>query len=154
MPTAQDMHILNSSEFADAFKTYLSLPATLDPPLEESLRHVLDNPGSLVRPRMIFRLATAYGIEEMPARELAIALEYFHTASLVFDDLPSMDNAQERRGVPCVHFAFGEAARFLLPSASSIARMRSCGVPSPVARLRCSPAPRPTSSSASAWTAC
>ena len=47
------------------------------------------------------------------AKDLAIALEYFHTASLLFDDLPCMDNASERRGVPCVHLAFGEAGAIL-----------------------------------------
>jgi geranylgeranyl diphosphate synthase type II len=39
----------------------------------------------------------------------ALALEYFHTASLIFDDLPCMDNALERPGAPCVHVAFGES---------------------------------------------
>jgi len=99
--------------FADVFKTFLPLPTALDPPFEEALRHVLDNPGSLVRPRMVFQVAAAYGLEEAAAKNLAIALEYFHTASLVFDDLPCMDNAHERRGVPCVHFAFGEAGAIL-----------------------------------------
>jgi geranylgeranyl pyrophosphate synthase len=89
------------------------MPATLDVPFEEALLHVLDNPGSLVRPTMVFQVAMAYGQDEAGAKDLAIALEYFHTASLVFDDLPCMDNAMERRGVPCVHFAFGEAGAIL-----------------------------------------
>ena len=113
MPAAQCMNTVNTTLFADDFKTFLPLPMALDPPLEEALRHVLDNPGSLVRPRMVYQVATAYGLEEAAARNLAIALEYFHTASLVFDDLPCMDNACERRGVPCVHFAFGEAGAIL-----------------------------------------
>lgn len=113
MPAAQSMNTVNTTLFADDFKTFLPLPMALDPPLEEALRHVLDNPGSLVRPRMVYQVATAYGLGEAAARNLAIALEYFHTASLVFDDLPCMDNADERRGVPCVHFAFGEAGAIL-----------------------------------------
>jgi geranylgeranyl pyrophosphate synthase len=40
-------------------------------------------------------------------------MEYFHTASLVFDDLPSMDNADRRRGATCVHHSFGEGAAIL-----------------------------------------
>jgi len=107
------MDTLNTTQFADAFKTLLPLPLALDQPFEEALRHVLDNPGSLVRPRMVYQVATAYGMDADAARDLAIALEYFHTASLVFDDLPCMDNALERRGVPCVHFAFGEAGAIL-----------------------------------------
>jgi len=107
------MNPLTTMPFADAFRTSLPLPAVLDPHLEEALRHVLDNPGSLLRPRMVFHVATAYGLDATPARELAIALEYFHTASLLFDDLPCMDNASERRGVPCVHLAFGDAGAIL-----------------------------------------
>jgi geranylgeranyl pyrophosphate synthase len=62
---------------------------------------------------MVFQAATAYGMDSAHAKDLAIALEYFHTASLLFDDLPCMDNASERRGVPCVHLAYGEAGAIL-----------------------------------------
>ena len=99
--------------FVEAFSSSLPLPAALDPHFEEALRHVLDNPGSLVRPRMVFQVATAYGLDHASAQDLAIALEYFHTASLLFDDLPCMDDASHRRGVPCVHLAFGEAGAIL-----------------------------------------
>lgn len=109
----QSMEAVSTKLFADAFSKGLPLPATLDPHFEEALRHVLDNPGNLIRPRMIFQVATAYGLHADQAKDLAIALEYFHTASLVFDDLPSMDNATERRGVPCVHLAYGEAGAIL-----------------------------------------
>ena len=113
MTLAASRETLNTTPFADTFRTSLPLPAVLDPPFEEALRNVLDNPGSLVRPQMVFQVATAYGLDEAAAKDLAIALEYFHTASLVFDDLPCMDNATERRGVPCVHFAYGEAGAIL-----------------------------------------
>ena len=98
MPSAACMNTSNATPFADAFKTGLPLPASLDPHFEEALRHVLDNPGSLVRPRMVFQVATAYGLEAASAKDLGIALEYFHTASLIFDDLPCMDNALEQIG--------------------------------------------------------
>ena len=45
--------------------------------------------------------------------ELGVALEYFHTASLIFDDLPAMDNASSRRGAPCVHAKYGESSAML-----------------------------------------
>jgi geranylgeranyl pyrophosphate synthase len=102
-----------AAPFVEEFRSFLPLPASLDEPFEEALRHVLDNPGSLVRPRLVYQVATAYGLTAPRAKDLAIALEYFHTASLVFDDLPCMDNALERRGVPCVHFAFGESGAIL-----------------------------------------
>ena len=113
MQLARDRITLETRPFADAFSASLLLPDTLDPHFEEALRHVLDNPGSLVRPRLVFQMATAYGMDAARAQDLAIALEYFHTASLLFDDLPCMDNAQERRGVPCAHLAFGQAGAIL-----------------------------------------
>jgi geranylgeranyl pyrophosphate synthase len=113
LPTPTDKTTLLTAHFADAIRTCMPIPATLDTHLEESLRHVLDNHGSLVRPRMVYQMATAYGLAAGPANDLAIALEYFHTASLLFDDLPCMDNASERRGVPCVHLAYGEAGAIL-----------------------------------------
>lgn len=45
--------------------------------------------------------------------QLAITLEYFHTASLLFDDLPSMDDATHRRGSMCVHHLYGEGPAIL-----------------------------------------
>lgn len=113
MPTAHWTNMVSTLQCAEDFRNFLPLPLSLDQPFDEALRHVLDNPGSLVRPRMVFQVATAYGLADAAARDLAIALEYFHTASLVFDDLPCMDNALERRGAPCVHFAFGEASAIL-----------------------------------------
>jgi geranylgeranyl pyrophosphate synthase len=104
---------LDTKPFADAFSAGLPLPATLDSHFEEALRRVLDNHGSLVRPVMVYQVALAYGLDGNRAKELAVALEYFHTASLLFDDLPCMDNALERRGVPCVHLAYGEAGAIL-----------------------------------------
>jgi geranylgeranyl pyrophosphate synthase len=110
---ADVMDHLDTSFLAEAFSSSLPLPALLDPNFEDALRHVLDNPGSLVRPRLVFQMGTAYCMEPAHAQELAVALEYFHTASLLFDDLPCMDNALERRGVPCTHLVYGEEGAIL-----------------------------------------
>jgi geranylgeranyl pyrophosphate synthase len=47
------------------------------------------------------------------AVRVAIALEYFHAASLLFDDLPAMDDAALRRGRPCPHRVWGEGVAIL-----------------------------------------
>jgi geranylgeranyl diphosphate synthase, type II len=106
-------HDLNADRFADLFRSSLPLPPAIESNLRGALSHVLENPGSLIRPRLIFEIATAYGIDPRSAEHLAIALEYFHSASLLFDDLPCMDNALERRGAPCTHLLFGEAEAIL-----------------------------------------
>jgi geranylgeranyl diphosphate synthase, type II len=38
----------------------------------------------------------------------AVAVEYLHCSTLIFDDLPAMDDAKERRGKPCLHLRYGE----------------------------------------------
>lgn len=113
MYSAHVMEELDTSFFAEAYSKSLSRPAMLEPNFEEALRHVLSNPGSLVRPRLVFQMARAHDVDEGAARQLAIALEYFHSASLLFDDLPCMDNAMERRGAPCTHLLFGEEGAIL-----------------------------------------
>lgn len=133
------MDSLDISLFANIFSTSLSLPDSLDRDLEGALRHVLDNPGSLVRPRLVFQMATTYGFESGPAAQMAVALEYFHTASLLFDDLPCMDNALERRGAPCTHLLYGEegsilAALALINRAYAFTWRAISGCPQPMQR--------------------
>jgi geranylgeranyl diphosphate synthase, type II len=96
-----------------AFKDGLPVSQRVESTLGGAIEYLLDHPGSMVRPRIVHRLASAYGIKEQAATDLATALEYFHTASLVFDDLPCMDNATMRRGASCVHVEYGEASAIL-----------------------------------------
>lgn len=53
---------------------------------------------------------------ETCALPLAAALEMMHAASLVLDDLPTMDDALERRGKACVHRVFPGWAVDMLPA--------------------------------------
>jgi geranylgeranyl pyrophosphate synthase len=43
------------------------------------------------------------------AMAVAVAVELIHAASLVLDDLPSMDDARRRRGRPAIHVSYGVA---------------------------------------------
>lgn len=101
------------ADLLDAFTTSMSLTTETEPHLRAALRQTLEHPGSLVRAQLVFDIASAYGIPAERGKKLAVAIEYFHTASLLFDDLPCMDDASQRRGVPCVHRSFGEAAAVL-----------------------------------------
>jgi geranylgeranyl pyrophosphate synthase len=101
------------SRLASVFGSSLPLPPALDSDLDGALRHILSNPGNLIRLKLVFRTAMAYGLSVDRAQDLAVALEYFHTASLVFDDLPCMDDASVRRGAPCVHRVYGQADAIL-----------------------------------------
>lgn len=107
------MNEMQKTRLRRAFTDYVPLPATLEPHLKEALGRVLENPGSMIRPEIVWEVAVGYGLPVASATDLAIALEYFHTASLLFDDLPAMDDALERRGTPCVHVEFGDAGAML-----------------------------------------
>lgn len=81
--------------------------------LRQTIEHILAHPGSLVRAQLAYRMQCAHGVSEDHALRVATAIEYFHTASLIFDDMPAMDNATERRGSPCAHVVFGDATATL-----------------------------------------
>ena len=96
-----------------AFKSQLRLQPGIEPHLAGAIQETLHHPGNMIRAELAFRLARTYEVSEERAVLLAIAVEYFHTASLLFDDLPSMDDAVQRRGAPCVHRSYGEGAAIL-----------------------------------------
>ena len=80
-----------------------------EPRLAAALRDLLAHPGSLARAVTAYLLGIEMGVPEQAARALACGVEYLHTASLVFDDLPSMDDARTRRGAACIHVTHGES---------------------------------------------
>lgn len=90
-------------------------PATagLEPRLRGVLHAAATRPGGLLRFRLVLALGRALELDETLAARLAAAVEFYHTASLLLDDLPCMDDATERRGRPCAHVVHGEAATIL-----------------------------------------
>jgi geranylgeranyl diphosphate synthase, type II len=80
---------------------------------QESMRYALEGGGKRVRPVICLAAAEAAGIDAVEALPAAVALELVHTFSLVHDDLPSMDDDDERRGRPSAHVAFPEGVALL-----------------------------------------
>lgn len=85
----------------------------VEPRLAAALQDLLARPGSMVRAVSCYLVGLEMGVSEKSARSLACGIEYLHTASLVFDDLPSMDDARTRRGAPCLHVTHGESVAML-----------------------------------------
>lgn len=71
-------------------------------------RHSLLAGGKRLRAVITLIAARSAGGAIEDAVDTACAVEMIHTSSLVFDDLPAMDNADLRRGRPTVHKAFSE----------------------------------------------
>lgn len=75
--------------------------------LRDACEYALLNGGKRLRPTLVLVVANALGFggAVMPA---ALSVEFFHTASLIADDLPCMDNDDLRRDRPSLHKVFGE----------------------------------------------
>jgi geranylgeranyl diphosphate synthase type II len=100
------------------FETYLSqnLPQapSFHPVYEEALGVMLTAGGKRFRPMLLLSIVDAY--EPMlynGALPVAMALEMFHTYSLIHDDLPAMDDADLRRGHETLHKRYDEVTAIL-----------------------------------------
>lgn len=96
-----------------ALLRHTPLAPDTEPALQAALAHLAVHPGKLLRAQLVFAGARHHGLSTERAERLACAVEFFHVASLVLDDLPCMDDAVLRRGQPCVHRQHGEATAIL-----------------------------------------
>jgi geranylgeranyl diphosphate synthase, type II len=81
--------------------------------LREAMRYAYEAGGKRVRPVLCLATAEAAGGTAEAALPAACAVELVHTFSLVHDDLPALDDDDERRGRPSTHAAFGEGIALL-----------------------------------------
>jgi geranylgeranyl pyrophosphate synthase len=81
--------------------------------LAEAMHYAATGPGKRLRPALVLAAAEACGARRAAALPAAAAIEMLHAYTLVHDDLPAMDDDDERRGRPTVHIAFGEAIAIL-----------------------------------------
>lgn len=91
-------------------------PATF----REACCYPLQTGGKRIRPLLCLAAAEAVrpdaDVEGAPLAA-ALALELLHTYSLVHDDLPCMDDDDERRGRPTVHVVYGQGTAVLVGDA-------------------------------------
>lgn len=80
--------------------------------LRDACEYALFSGGKRLRPIIVMMVAEAlgHGLNVAPS---ALCVEFFHTASLIADDLPCMDNEEERRNKPTVHKVYGESIALL-----------------------------------------
>jgi geranylgeranyl diphosphate synthase, type II len=79
----------------------------------ESVRYSIAAGGKRVRPVICLATAEAAGGAAEDALAAGCALELVHTFSLVHDDLPALDDDEERRGQPSTWKQHGEAVGIL-----------------------------------------
>jgi geranylgeranyl diphosphate synthase type II len=79
--------------------------------LRDACEYALVSGGKRLRPAIVFMIAEALG--NCDVMDAALSVECFHTASLIADDLPCMDDDALRRGIPTLHKTFGEGTAIL-----------------------------------------
>ncbi|MBK7537423.1 MAG: polyprenyl synthetase family protein [Myxococcales bacterium] len=97
----------------DELTRRLAVPSPDPGRLGEAMLYAATSPGKRLRPAVLVAACEALGAPRERALTAATAVELLHAYTLVHDDLPAMDDDDERRGRPTVHIAFGEATAIL-----------------------------------------
>lgn len=112
----------SSKELLNKFEAYLqnNLPAvqTFHPSFNTALQVMIKAKAKRFRP--ILMLSIVDNLSPLLLKnsfDIAVALEIFHTYSLIHDDLPSMDDAILRRGIETLHKTYDDATAILVGDA-------------------------------------
>jgi geranylgeranyl diphosphate synthase type II len=102
-------------EIERALTNYMpTAPTSTDTSFNDALRYALFPGGKRLRPVLTLIGAELVGGRIRDVMAAAAAVEYVHTSSLIFDDLPCMDDAAERRGLETLHLRYGEGLAVLV----------------------------------------
>lgn len=101
-------------KFESFLVSHLPVSESFHPYYETSLRQMLTSGGKRFRPALLLDVVRAYNpLMVESAYPVALSIELLHTYSLIHDDLPSMDNADLRRGVVTLHKTYDEMSAIL-----------------------------------------
>ena len=92
--------------------------------VEAAIETSLFAPAKRLRPVLALLVAEVLKGDPEQVLPAGCAIEMVHTASLILDDLPSMDDAKTRRGRPTCHVLHGEATAILAAFALHEPRLR------------------------------
>jgi geranylgeranyl diphosphate synthase type II len=102
-------------QIENALREHLPLaPASIETEFNEATGYALFSGGKRLRPVLTLLGAELVGGKPDSVVPAACAVEFIHTSSLIFDDLPCMDNSFERRGKTSLHEKFGEGLAVLV----------------------------------------
>ena len=100
--------------FEDSLENKLnSLSKNAPETIKRAMEYAVSGGGKRVRPVLCFAVSEMLGGNASQVKEVALAIEFIHSYSLVHDDLPAMDNDDYRRGKFSTHKQFGEAIGIL-----------------------------------------
>lgn len=93
----------------EALTRALPPPAVRAETLSLAIAEAVLSPGKRLRPLAALAAGDIARAAAQASMAVAVAVEFVHAASLVLDDLPSMDDAPRRRGRPALHRVHGVA---------------------------------------------
>ncbi|MBU3015423.1 polyprenyl synthetase family protein [Poseidonibacter lekithochrous] len=106
------------NEFEDYLLNNLPSSKTFHPYFEDALADMLKAGGKRFRPMLLLSVVKSNkSLIIKNSMPVALGLEMLHTYSLVHDDLPSMDNADLRRGFKTLHNKYDEVTAILVGDA-------------------------------------
>ena len=104
--------------FEDYIKSNIPVVESFHPHYQEAVEYILTSGGKRFRPALLCSIVEAYEPLMLDSSyQIALAIEAFHTYSLIHDDLPSMDNSPLRRGVTTLHVKYDTATAILVGDA-------------------------------------
>lgn len=101
------------NEIDNSIKVFFDGIENIEPTLKSSMEYSVLNGGKRLRSILCTEIANLFGGNYRDVLPFAMAIEFIHAYSLVHDDLPSMDNADTRRGMPSCHKKYGEGNAIL-----------------------------------------
>ena len=106
--------LLERINYAESvIRSYLPSEEGYQKTILEAMNYAVLVGGKRLRPIIINECYHLFGGEEKVHEPFMAAIEFLHTASLVHDDLPCMDNDEYRRGKKTVHSLYNEAVGVL-----------------------------------------
>lgn len=98
-----------------ALRDYMpKAPTQIETEFNEATEYALFPGGKRIRPVLTLLGAEMVGGEAESVIPTAAAVEFIHTASLIFDDLPCMDDSPERREKESLHTKYSEGLAVLV----------------------------------------
>ncbi len=82
-----------------------------NPGIDKIIDYLTENSGKMIRPRMVFLTASMSAHDPLVVRDIAVAVELIHLASLIHDDV--IDHSMLRRGRESINSIWGNHASVL-----------------------------------------
>ena len=104
--------------FEDYLKSNIPHIDTFYKDYNSAIEHIMSVSGKLFRPKLLLSIVSSYEPLLLESSyQVALAVELFHTYSLIHDDLPAMDNSPLRRGKATLHTIYDESTAVLIGDA-------------------------------------